>query len=510
MKKRALVSVYDKTGILEFCKNLEELGYEIVSTGGTFTHLKDGGLNPIEISEVTNFPEILNGRVKTLNPLIHGGILFRRELEDHQKTIEENKIHPIEMVVNTLYPFEEKLRTGADHEEMVENIDIGGPSMIRAAAKNYKDVFIVTSPRDYQRVLEGIKEDKDLEELRKDLARKAFSYTAHYDSLISNYFNREMGVDFPEYLTKGFSLSGELRYGENPHQRAAFYKDSFNGDDFSFKKLQGKDLSYNNLNDIYKTVSSLKDFKEPTCVCVKHTNPCGIGSSSDIYDAYMKAYECDKESIFGGIIAVNREVNEEIAKHMASFFLEVVIGPSFSKEALEILSTKKNLRLIEIEDLNEFSLNKLTYKEVLGGMIYQEKDSLNEIEEETFDFEVVTKRKPSKEELEELKFAWKCAKTIASNGVVISKDNQSLGIGQGEVRRSWAVEEAIHRAQGKLEGAVLASDAFFFEDTVEEINKTPIKTLVSPGGSIKDKDVIDLCDKYDIALVFTGIRHFRH
>ena len=509
MKKRALISVYDKTGVLDLAKSLEELDWEIISTGGTFKYLQENGVSPINIEEVTNFREILEGRVKTLNPYIHGGILFKRDKEEHIKTIEKLEISSIDMVVNNLYPFEDKLKENSPHDEMIENIDIGGPTMIRSSAKNYKDVIILIDPLDYGEIVEKLK-DGDLEEnIRMNLARKAFSYTAHYDSLISNYFNRKMDIEYPEMMTIPFKLGQKLRYGENPHQSGAFYKNSFNDLKINFNQIHGKELSYNNFNDIYETIKAIKDFEEPTVVGVKHTNPSGIGSGETIYEAYMKAYNCDSESIFGGIIALNREVDEKCAEHMSSYFLEIIIAPSFSEEALNILTKKKNLRLIEIKELNDFKLEKMSYKQVLGGMIYQERDEFSE-EERDIQFELMTDRKPTDSELEDIKFGWRCVKSIASNGVALVKDKATIGIGQGEVRRSWAVEEAINRSFTNQEGVVLISDAFFFEDTVELAKEVGIKVLVSPGGSIKDEEVIKLCKKYDMTLLFTGLRHFRH
>lgn len=509
MKKRALISVFDKSGILELAKTLEKLNWEIISTGGTFKYLEENEISPINIEDITNFPEILEGRVKSLNPFIHGGILYKRDNKDHRKIIENLEISSIDMVVNNLYPFEEKLKEKSPHDEMIENIDIGGPTMIRSAAKNYKDVIILTDPNDYEDIIKELKSGELKENTRLNLARKAFSYTAHYDSLISNYFNKEMEIDYPEVLTMAFKLAQNLRYGENPHQSGAFYKYSFNDLDINFNQIHGKELSYNNFNDIYETVKSLKDFSEPTVVAVKHTNPSGIGSGEDIFSAYMKAYKCDPESIFGGIVALNRELDSKVAEHMSSYFLEIIIAPSFSKKALEILTKKKNLRLIEIKELNNFELEKMSYRQVLGGMIYQERDSFSK-EEKNIEFELMTERKPKESELKDIEFGWRCIKAIASNGVVLVKDRATIGIGQGEVRRSWAVEEAINRAILKEEGVVLASDAFFFEDTVELANKAGIKVLISPGGSVKDEEVIKLCNKYNMTLLFTGIRHFRH
>lgn len=509
MKKRALVSVFDKVGILEFCRGLEKLDWEIVSTGGTYKYLKENGVNALDISEVTKFPEMLDGRVKTLHPLIHGGILFRREDSSHVETVKEYGIHSIDMVVNNLYPFEAKLREGAEHSEMVENIDIGGPSMIRAAAKNYKDVLIVTDPSDYEGILYDLERGEVSEKSRMNLAGKAYSYTAFYDSLIANYFNEKLDITYPSYLTMPYKLEDKLRYGENPHQSAAYYKNSYLSGKYTIRQLHGKEMSYNNLIDVFGGVKAVKEFDKPAVVAIKHTNPCGVGCADNIFEAYMNAYESDMESIFGGIVAFNREVDAKSAAHMGTFFLEIVIAPSFSETAIDILTRKKNIRLIEIKELNDFGLDKMAFKQVLGGIVYQEYDVMTDSEKE-FEFKVVTKRQPTEKEIEDLKFAWLCVKNVASNGVVIAKDGATVGIGQGEVRRSWAVEEAIARAENRIEDAVLASDAFFFEDTVEQLHEAGIKAVMSPGGSVKDEAVIELCDKYDMTLVFTGVRHFRH
>lgn len=510
MKKRALISVFDKTGIVEFAKGLTELDWEIISTGGTARLLSEQGIDVIDVDDLTKFPEILDGRVKTLNPLIHGGILFRRELESHQKTVEEMEIHPIDMVVNSLYPFEEVLKNpNATHEELVENIDIGGPSMIRAAAKNYRDVLIVTDASDYDTVLEALKSNSVDIVLKEELARKAFSYTAYYDSLIANYFNDKLNVEYPEKLTNGYFLKQDLHYGENPHQSAKYYESAYKSSDFNIEQLHGKELSYNNLNDVYGVLNALKAFDRPSVVAVKHTNPCGIGSADNIYDAYIKAYESDTESIFGGVIGLNREVSVEIAEKLNAFFVEIVIAPSYSKEAIEVLSSKKNIRLLEISNLNDIPMDKHDIKQVLNGVLLQEHDNISEAEEE-FAFEVVTDRMPTEAELVDLKFAWAAAKGIASNGVLIAKDGGTIGIGQGEVRRSWAVEEAIARAGDKIAGAVVASDGFFFADTIELLHAAGVVAVVQPGGSIHDAEVIELANKYNMSLILTGIRHFRH
>lgn len=504
---RALISVYDKEGIVEFATELEKLGYEIVSTGGTYKKLKDSGLKVIEIDEVTKFPEILNGRVKTLNPLIHGAILYKRDNEEHLKIVNEHNITSIDIVVNSLYPFEECLKRGASHDEMIENIDIGGPSMIRSAAKNYKDVLIVTNRNQYDEVLKRLKENSCDEEFRFSLAKEAFNLTARYDSLIAGYFN-SFGEkeEFEKILEPKYVLKEVLRYGENPHQKAAFYEEE-NIDKVEYKVLHGKQISYNNLNDMYGAIKALKNFGDiPTAIAVKHTNPCGMGTGATLAEAFKKAYECDDESIFGGIIALNREVDLETAEMLSKIFLEIVVAPSFAKDAYELLAKKKNIRLIEMPRINDFKI-KMSVKEVLNGIIVQEYDNVDLDEDK---LEVVTKRKPTEEEMKELRFAWTAVKASASNSVVVAKNGGTLGIGQGQTKRSWAVEEALERAGDKIEGAVFASDGFFFGDTMELLNKYGIKAIIQPGGSVKDAEVIEFADAHDMSVVFTHIRHFRH
>lgn len=509
MAKRALISVFDKDGIVDFAKELTNLGWEIISTGGTYKLLKSNGIKVIEVDEVTGFKEILDGRVKTLHPLIHGGILYKRNDENHVKTVSENGISSIDMVVNNLYPFEKVLNSeNNSHENLIENIDIGGPSMIRAAAKNYNDVLIVVNPKDYDEVIKRLKEKTADKDFRLKLSAKAFNYTAYYDALISSYFNDLLGIEFPEKLTITYNRKSHLRYGENPHQRASYYEKVYvkESEKTSFIQLHGKELSYNNLTDMYSAIKIVKEFDEPCVAAIKHNNPCGLAVGKNIDEAYDKAYACDTESIFGGIIAINEEVTKYIGEKIASFFVEVVIAPKFSKEAFEILTRKKNIRLIEIENLKEFSIPDQTSKEVLNGIVYQDYDKKLLASE----LEYPTKAKPSEKELKELLFAFKACKCVASNGIVVVKDGAAVGIGQGEVRRSWAAEEALTRAKGKLENAVVASDAFFFEDTVELLKENGIKAVIQPGGSIRDSKVIELCDKYGIAMVFARTRHFRH
>ena len=509
--KRALISVYDKEGIIEFSQELQSLGWEIISTGGTYKALKEAGVKVLEVEDITKFPEILDGRVKTLHPFIHGGLLYKREDQDHIRTIEDMDIQPIDMVVNNLYPFEETIKKpNVSREEIIENIDIGGPSMIRAAGKNYKYLTVLIDPKDYNKVLEDLKTSGATRmKTREYLAAKVFSYTAYYDSLIAKYFNDLQEIDFPDLLTLGYKKQQGLRYGENPHQRASFYRegDNIRGTIAGGKQLHGKELSFNNINDANGALDTLKAFEEPTIVAVKHANPCGIGSGKTILEAYVKAYECDSISIFGGIIAANREINLETAKKINEIFIEVLMAPSFSKDALELLTSKKNIRLIEIEDILFNKYSELDIKKVTGGLLLQERDSSLLLD----DMEVVTDTPPSEKEMVDLLFAWKSAKNIKSNGVIIAKDKATIGIGLGEVNRVWAVENAINRAGDKVVGSVLASDGFFpFKDSIELLAKAGIRAIIQPGGSIRDKEVIEEANNNNIAMIFTGIRHFKH
>lgn len=509
--KRALISVFDKTGIVEFARELEELGYEIISTGGSFRKLKEAGVRVMEVEDVTKFPEILDGRVKTLNPLIHGGILYRRDLEEDRATIEEMEISPIDIVVNNLYPFEETVKKeGVTEAEAIENIDIGGPSMIRAAAKNFKFVTTIVDPKDYELVLEELRLNGETNlKTRKYLARKVFNYTAYYDSLISNYFNELEDIKFPDYLTIGFKGRTGLRYGENPHQEAAFYQEAKNtgGTLAGARQLHGKELSFNNINDSNGALDALKMFEEPTIVAVKHANPCGIASGDSLLEAYIKAYECDPISIFGGIIAANREIDLDVAEKISEIFIEVVMAPSFTEEALELLTKKKNIRLLEIDDIMKKDYRELDMKKVLGGFLVQDRDTV------LFDseLETITDREPTEAEMADMKFAWACVKAVKSNGVLLVKDRATVGIGLGEVNRVWAVENAVERAGEKAVGAVLASDAFFpFKDSIEALAKAKVAAVIQPGGSIRDGEVIEEANKNKMAMVFTHMRHFKH
>lgn len=509
--KRALISVYDKTGIVEFSKELKDLGWEIVSTGGTFRTLEGAGIECIEVDDVTNFPEILDGRVKTLNPYIHGGLLYKRDDKSHVKTVKDMKIKAIDIVVNNLYPFEETIKKpGVTDEEIIENIDIGGPSMIRAAAKNYKDVTVIVDPEDYKKVLSELKKNnKTSLETRQYLARKVFNYTSYYDTLISNYFNHIEDVDFPDTLTLAYRSKKGLRYGENPHQGASFYEEALKGEGTlsSAIQLHGKELSFNNINDANGALEALKDFEEPAVVGVKHANPCGVGTGKNLLEAYNKAYECDTISIFGGIIAANREVDADVAERINSIFIEIVMAPSYTDEAIEILTRKKNIRVLKIENIHNKEYKEKNIKKVLGGLLIQDRD----IPLLDGEIEVATDKKPSDKELIDLMFAWKVAKHIKSNGVVLAKDGGTIGIGLGEVNRVWAVDNAISRAGDEISGSVMASDGFFpFKDSIEMLGKAGVKAVIQPGGSIRDKEVIEEANKNGIAMVFTGMRHFKH
>lgn len=505
--KYALLSVFDKTGIVPFAQALRDLGFSLISTGGTYKLLKENEIEVLEVSELTQFPEMMDGRVKTLHPKIHAGILHRRHLPEDLETLNQHAIPAIDIVVNNLYPFEAMLQQGKDEATMIENIDIGGPSMIRAAAKNHKDVAIVVDPSDYDTVIQGLKEGKLDIEFRKQLAAKAFSHTAYYDGMISCYFNHLLGNAFPERFARPLKLEASMRYGENPHQKAAYYRDGYQTQDhaFDFEQLHGKEISYNNMNDLTGAVMMLKEFERPCAVGVKHSNPTGIACHDDINVAYDRMIACDDVSIFGGIIALNRAVTTHIAENINTMFMEIVIAPDFEAEALEILKQKKNIRLIKSPNIMQAQFPELKYKDVINGALVQENDTI------LFeDFRAVSKRQPTEKEKADMIFGMKAVKHISSNGVVLVKDEGTVGYGFGEVRRSWAVEKSIERGAGHLDGSILASDAFFFEDTVELLHANGIRAAISPGGSIHDETVIALCDQYDMVLVFTGTRHFRH
>lgn len=511
-RKRALISVSDKNGVGEFAKELASLGFEIISTGGTKKILQELGLPVLSVSDVTGFPEILEGRVKTLNPFIHGGLLAKHDDEMHQKQLVEHGIEPIQLVVVNLYPFQQTIeKPDVTVADAIENIDIGGPTMLRASAKNHQYVTVVVDPTDYETVLNELKSGGETTlETRVKLAAKVFRHTAAYDALIAEYMTNLAGEETPEKLTVTYDLKQTLRYGENPHQKGAFYKKPL-GSEFSIayaKQLHGKELSYNNINDADAALQIVKEFKEPAAVAVKHMNPCGVGTGKTVFEAFEKAFAADPVSIFGGIIAFNREVDAKTAAKLHEIFLEIIIAPSFSEEAVAILTEKKkNLRLLTIsfEKENKAELKMTT---VEGGLLVQEQDdhSLDDA-----NITIPTKRQPTPEEWEALKLGWKVVKHVKSNAIVVSNKDMTLGIGAGQMNRVGSAEIALKQAGSKAEGAALASDAFFpMDDTVEAAAKAGITAIIQPGGSVRDADSIKKADEYGIAMVFTGVRHFKH
>jgi phosphoribosylaminoimidazolecarboxamide formyltransferase/IMP cyclohydrolase len=512
--KRALISVSDKKRVAEFAKELVNLSFEIISTGGTKKILEKAGVPTIAIDEVTNFPEMMDGRVKTLHPKIHGGLLGRRDLKSHKKAMADHEIQPIDLVCVNLYPFKETiLKKGVSQAEVIENIDIGGPSMLRSAAKNHAAVTVVVDPSDYAKVISELKESGVTTfATRQKLAAKVFRHTAAYDALIAGYLTESVGEESPEKLTLTYDLKQSLRYGENPQQRAHFYQDALpiSYAVASGKQLHGKKLSYNNIKDADAAIQIVREYEKPTVVVLKHMNPCGIGTGKTIEEAWHQAYDADSVSIFGGIVVLNRQVNHITAEKMQQIFLEVIIAPSFSAEALKILTRKKkNLRLIQLDfSKKDENKNHLMVTGVLGGILVQNQDVVQEDMEK---WEIVTKRKPSQKEWSALKFAWKVVKHVKSNAIVIANAQQTLGIGAGQMNRVGAVKIAIEQAKSRLNGAALASDAFFpFADNIEEIAKARIKAIVQPGGSVRDQEIVEAADYYDIAMIFTGVRHFKH
>lgn len=516
MKKRALISLSDKTGILDFAKGLEALDYEILSTGGTAKLLRENGVSVTNVSDVTGFPECLDGRVKTLHPMIHAGILAIRDNEEHMKQLKELGVTPIDIVAINLYPFKATvLKKDVEREEVIENIDIGGPTMIRAAAKNWQDVAVIVDPADYAEILASLRENGAVSHEKKlELAYKVFNHTAAYDAMIAAYLRKETESDiFPNEFTMTYEKVQSMRYGENPHQKAAFYKEigkNYNGTLAAAEQLHGKELSYNNINDTNGALDCLKEFGDVPCVVgVKHANPCGVSIADNLYDAYMGAYNADPVSIFGGIIATNRKVDAKTAAEMVKIFLEIIIAPDFDEDALEILKQKKNLRLLRLPDIalpNRSDM--LDMKKIAGGLLVQE---LNVEMFDDADVKVVTERAPSEKEMADLRFAMKVVKHTKSNGIVLAKDHATTGVGPGQTNRITALELAIDYAGDKAFGSVMASDAFFpFDDCVEAAAKAGITAIIQPGGSIRDEDSIKACNKYGIAMIFTGKRHFKH
>ncbi len=514
--QRAILSVTDKTGLVDFARKLAELGVELISTGGTAKLLRDSGVRVKDISELTGFPEMLDGRVKTLHPKVHGGILHRRENPSHRSAVAEHGIQPIDMVVVNLYAFEKTAaKPGVHFEELIENIDIGGPSMIRSAAKNFQDVAVVTSPADYDAIADEMaKSGGELSAGTKwRLAQKAFATTAAYDSAIASTLERVSAngrfefhpeAGFPQTLRLAFSKIMDLRYGENPHQKAAMYSDGSGTGVANGRQLQGKELSYNNIVDLQAASDLAQEFEEPVCAIIKHSNPCGAATGKNVAEAYKKALECDPVSAFGGVIGVNRTVDGEAAEEMAKLFLEAIAAPSFDEAAKAKFAAKKNLRLVEIRPAPQ----KWVLKNVSGGILVQDAD-LRPLRES--DLKVVTKRMPTPQEKRALLFAWKVCKHVKSNAILYAREGQAVGVGAGQMSRVDSCKLGAMKAVLPLKGTVAASDAFFpFPDGVEEIAKAGATAIIQPGGSVRDQDAIEAADRLRLAMIFTGVRHFRH
>ncbi len=514
--QRAILSVTDKTGLVDFARKLSQFGVELISTGGTAKLLRDSGITVKDISDLTGFPEMLDGRVKTLHPKVHGGILHRRENATHRAAVAEHGIQPIDMVVVNLYAFEKTAaKPGVHFEELIENIDIGGPSMIRSAAKNFQDVAVVTSPTDYDSIADELaKSGGELSSATKwRLAQRAFATTAAYDSAIASTLERvssnghrelHSAEGFPSTLRLSFNKIMDLRYGENPHQKAAMYSDGTATGVANGHQLQGKELSYNNIVDLQAAWDLAQEFEEPVCAIIKHTNPCGTATGKTLFEAYKKALECDPVSAFGGVIGVNRPIDGAAAEEMAKLFLEVIAAPAFDDDAKAKFASKKNLRLVEIKDVPQ----KWVLKNVSGGILVQDADvrSLTEA-----DLKVVTKRPPTAEEKRALLFAWKVCKHVKSNAILYARDGQSVGVGAGQMSRVDSCKIGAMKAVLPLKGTVAASDAFFpFPDGVEEIAKAGATAIIQPGGSVRDQEVIEAADRLGLAMIFTGVRHFRH
>ncbi len=511
---RALISVSDKTNVVEFAKELEKLGYEIISTSGTMKMLREAGVLVTSVSDVTGFPEICDGRVKTLHPKIHGGLLARRDLASHKKDLDDNDISYIDLVCVNLYPFAKTI-ANPNHtlEDAIENIDIGGPSMLRSAAKNYASVTVLCDPADYAKALEQIKENGNTTfEFRQYLAYKVFTHTANYDTMISSYLAKVCNVSDELHITA--SKVCDLRYGENPHQKAAFYQSSKNPN-FNLscaKQLNGKELSYNNIQDANAALSIVKEFRTPFCVALKHMNPCGAAIADDGLTAWRKAYEADTTSIFGGIVATNCEITKEMALEMKAIFLEVIMAPKFSDEALKVLCKKKNVRLLEVSMNYDDTIFDKQIVSVCGGYLVQDFDSEKFTNVVKADM-CVTDVKPTNEEISDMNFAWRIVKHVKSNAIVIAKNGQTLGIGAGQMNRIGSAHLAIEEAHalGFKSDLIMASDGFFpFDDCVKYAHENGVKAIVQPGGSVRDEDSIKAANEFGISMLFTGMRHFKH
>jgi len=519
---RALISVFDKTGVLHFAKRLAALNIEILSTGGTAKLLRESGVRVKDVSEFTGWPEMLGGRVKTLHPKVHGGLLFRRNLSEDQKQAAEHGIAPIDLVVVNLYPFEATAaKAGLTAEDLIENIDIGGPTMLRSAAKNWESVTVVCDPADYHRVAVELEADRDTGiATRLDLARKVFAVTSRYDGMITSELERLSVASghavlvaketLPQRVHIALERQQPLRYGENPHQAAALYIPAGNPPSglAAAKQLQGKELSYNNLVDLEAARSIAAEFQKPAAVIIKHNNPCGTAEQASLRDAYLKAYACDPISAFGGVLAFNREVDAATAEEVAKLFVECIAAPGFDTRAKEIFAAKKNLRLLELPAGGLEPERELQLKRILGGMLVQQSDLLDLA---SVQLKIVTLRAPTAEELATMKFAWKVSKHVKSNAIVFARDGATLGVGAGQMSRVDSVKIAVMKAQSSLRGSIVASDAFFpFPDGVEEAAKAGAVAVIQPGGSVRDNDVIAAADRLGMAMVFTGMRHFLH
>jgi phosphoribosylaminoimidazolecarboxamide formyltransferase/IMP cyclohydrolase len=508
---RALISVSDKSGVVEFATELAALGWELVSTGGTSRALREANLAPRDISDITGFPEMLDGRVKTLHPVVHGGLLARRDLPEHMKALGEHKIAPIDLVVVNLYPFRETAaKKNIKPEDVIEQIDIGGPSMLRSAAKNFASVYVVVDPADYPRVLAAIRARDDDMDLRRLLAEKVFEHTAAYDSAIATWFAEQRGDLFPDTFTAAFQRAQTLRYGENPNQAAAFYVERAGSGIGGLAQRGGKELSFNNLLDLEGALLAIEPFADQAaCAIVKHTTPCGLAVGGDALDAYRKALACDPVSAFGSVIAFNRPVDKATADAVSSLFVEVIVGPEFSDDAVEQLGRKKNLRVLE--GIATWPNRSFDYKRVRGGVLVQERANTAI---DTDGWDVPTKRRPTDEELADLLFAWRAVAAVKSNAIVLARDGATIGIGAGQMSRVDAAFMAVHKAKlagHDTRGAALGSDAFFpFRDGIDQAAEAGVRAIVQPGGSVRDAEVVAAADEHEIAMVFTGKRQFRH
>jgi len=509
--KRAIISVSDKTGVVEFAKGLVSKGYEIISTGGTAALLSKEGISTLEAEQVTGFPECLDGRVKTLHPLIHGGILAVRDNPLHMEILQKLGIGTIDLICVNLYPFKNTVaKENHTLEEAIENIDIGGPSLIRAGSKNYKYVTVVTDANDYNMVLDNMDNNGNLStDIRFKLAAKAFQHTGAYDAYISQYLAKAAGLEkFPQQLTLTFEKKQTLRYGENSHQEAAYYTELYEDKACitTAEFLHGKELSYNNINDADGAIAIVKEFHEPCCVAVKHANPCAVAIGKDSAEAYARAFAADPVSIFGGILAFNSIVTKECAEDINKTFIEIVIAPGYTADALELLKTKKNLRILLMPQVAAQAASGVEYKRIEGGLLVQDKDDILLSE-----CKFVTKERPSDEDMADLEFAMKVCKHVKSNAIVLAKDGCAVGIGGGSTNRIWAAQAAIERAGDRAKGSVMASDAFFpFDDVVQECAKAGVIAIIQPGGSMNDELSIKACNANGIPMIFTGIRHFKH